>query len=96
MIIAPILLLSLPADYFDHAGSSISVFEWIGVSGHYSQGLTRGCMHLLHGDLQGAVAFNRLSIAVLPLIGGLWFWGLYGEITRYRRIYLKKDDSHGL
>jgi hypothetical protein len=37
-----------------------------------------------------------LSIAVLPLIGGLWFWGLYGEITRYRRIYLKKDDSHGL
>lgn len=89
MTIVPILLFLLPADFFDHSRTSFSVFEWLGVSGHYSQGLTRACMHLIHLDFQGAAAFNRLSFFVLPLIMVLWGWGLFTEIRRYRRVYLR-------
>ncbi|MCU0293304.1 MAG: DUF2752 domain-containing protein [Thermoanaerobaculaceae bacterium] len=31
-------------------------------------GITRACWHLLHGDLAGALAHNRLVVLVAPLL----------------------------
>jgi hypothetical protein len=84
-IVAPIFLLLLPVDYFDH-GQSISIFEWIGVDGYYSKGLTKACMHLLHLDIRGAASFNKLSFVVLPLIVGLWTMGFLREVRLLRHI----------
>lgn len=38
----------------------------------YACGLTRGVMHLLHLDFQGAWAFNRITFIVTPLLFLFW------------------------
>lgn len=43
----------------------------------YSSGMTRALSRLLHGDLEGAWAFNPLVYVVLPLILGLIGWNAW-------------------
>ena len=93
MLIVPILLLCLPADYFDHSSSKISVFEWLGVSGHYSQGLTRGTMHLIHLDFEGAANYNRLVFVVVPILLFLYVGSLYREVKRYKNTYMNSRQD---
>ena len=59
-ILFPILLIVLPADYFDH-GQSISLFELFGAENYYSKGMTRAVMHLIHFDFQIAWSYNKLA-----------------------------------
>lgn len=73
-ILVPIVLLLLPADFFDH-GESISLFSQLGVEGFYSQGLTRASMHLIHLDFAAAAEFNPLAFLVVPLIAVVWGMG---------------------
>ncbi|MEM0997446.1 MAG: DUF2752 domain-containing protein [Bacteroidota bacterium] len=82
----PILLLCLPADYFDE-GESISFFAQLGVEGFYSEGMTRACMHLLHLDFLGAANYNQLSFFVMPILGILWLSALGREISVFRKAY---------
>lgn len=54
----------------------------------YSSGMTRALSRLMHGDLEGAWAFNPLVFLVAPLIVGLvaynaWRW--YGQARATRR-----------
>jgi hypothetical protein len=77
----PIILWSLPADYFDH-GKSISLFALFGVEDLiYSTGMTRSIMHLVHFDFQGASSYNKLSFIVLPLLFLLWLKLLLKEFN---------------
>ncbi len=72
LVSLPIILLILPANYFDE-GASISVFSYFDVADLvYSTGMTRGIMYLIHGDFQMAMSFNKLTIVVLPLLILLW------------------------
>ena len=89
MIIVPILLLCLPANFFDNSSIKFSVFEWLGMEGHYSQGLTRASMHLIHLDFAGASSYNRLAFVVVPLLAGVYALSLYREIKRYRSAYFQ-------
>jgi hypothetical protein len=84
MLIVPILIFVLPKDYFDHGGTKFSLFEQLGMNGHYSQGLTRGSMHLLHGDFQGAAAYNKLCFIVVPLLAIVYAGTFWQQIQRYR------------
>lgn len=68
----PVLLLCLPATFFDQ-GRSISLFELAGVEDYYSKGMTRAVMHLIHLDFSTAWEYNKLSFIVFPLIA--WVWG---------------------
>lgn len=68
----PVVLLCLPATFFDH-GKSISLFELAGVEDYYSKGMTRAVMHLIHLDFSIAWEYNKLSFIVFPLIA--WVWG---------------------
>jgi hypothetical protein len=76
----PILLLLLPANYFD-TGKSISIFAMLGVEGYYSEGLTRACMHLIHFDFIGASRYNSLSYFVVPILAILWISALSRELS---------------
>lgn len=67
----PVLLLCLPATFFD-TGQSISLFELAGVENYYSKGMTKGVMHLIHLDFEGAWQYNKLSFIVLPLLAYVW------------------------
>ena len=79
-ILGPFLLLILPEDYFDY-GKSVcpsKVFldlECVGC------GLTRGVMHLIHLDFEGAWQFNKIAFIIVPI--GVLFWiHLLGKVLK--------------
>ncbi len=73
--IAFIILLILPADYFDHGRAtcvSVILFDME----CYGCGMTRAIQHLLHLDFQSAWTYNKLSFIVFPLSIGMILWEL--------------------
>jgi hypothetical protein len=71
LISLPFLLVYLPIDFFDNGETvclSMRVFnlECPGC------GMTRAFMHLIHGDVEGAIDYNVFVIIVLPIAFLLW------------------------
>lgn len=76
IVIVPLLLLILPATFFDH-GESICLSKLLAGTECPACGMTRGCMHLIHLDFEGAFAYNMMSFIALPAVGIVWVqWGL--------------------
>lgn len=76
----PVILILLPADYFDK-GESISIFALAGAEEYaFSTGMTRAVMHLIHLDFGAAAQYNYLSFVVLPLFVILWLKLLGNEL----------------
>jgi hypothetical protein len=71
VIIVPIVLFLLPANFFDK-GESVCLSKTIFNLECYACGLTRACMHLIHFDFEGAFVYNLLSFVVMPLLGFIW------------------------
>ena len=67
LLVIPIVLLILPADYFD-SGQSICLSVLIFDTNCYACGMTRAIQHLIQFDYTTALGFNKLSIIVLPLL----------------------------
>lgn len=82
----PVLLLCMPADFFDH-GQSISLFELAGVEDYYSKGITKAIMHLIHLDFETAWQYNKLSFIVLPLIAFAWSKSFLQQYNRLKRLH---------
>jgi hypothetical protein len=75
-IIVPVILLVLPADFFDQ-GQSICLSVLLLHQECYACGLTRAIMHLIHFEFSDAYYFNPLGFIVFPLLAYqwfLWFW----------------------
>jgi len=66
LIIIPIVLLILPATYFD-TGESICLSKVIFDLECYGCGMTRAIMHLIHFDFKEAWDYNKISYLVLPI-----------------------------
>ena len=67
LIFIPIVLLILPANFFDNGDSlclSLVLFE----RECYACGMTRAIQHLIHFDFSVAYDYNKLSIIVLPFL----------------------------
>jgi hypothetical protein len=77
LILIPIVLLILPADFFDK-GKSICLSIFLFDIECYACGLTRAIQHLIHFDFSIGYEYNRLSILVLPFL----IVSYYGEIKR--------------
>jgi hypothetical protein len=76
IIATPVILLLLPATFFD-SGESICLSKVFFDIECYGCGLTRACQHLIHFDFEEAFAYNMLSFIALPLLGVIWIkWGL--------------------
>jgi hypothetical protein len=76
IIATPILLLLLPAGFFD-GGESVCLSKLLLGRDCPACGLTRGCMHLIHFDLEEAYAYNMMSFIALPMVGIVWVqWGM--------------------
>lgn len=71
LVILPVVLLSLPADFFDE-GQSICISVLLADTECYGCGMTRAIQHLIHLDFRIAYAYNPLSLIVFPLLVGLW------------------------
>lgn len=75
-IIVPVILLVLPADFFDQ-GQSLCLSILLLNQECYACGLTRAIMHLIHLEFGEAYYYNMLAFIVFPLLAYqwyLWFW----------------------
>ncbi|MFK7908881.1 MAG: DUF2752 domain-containing protein [Chitinophagales bacterium] len=77
LIALPIVLLALPADFFDN-GQSICISVLLLDMECYGCGMTRAIQHLIHLDIESAMHYNKISLFVLPCLIFLW----YEEITK--------------
>jgi hypothetical protein len=85
MVITPIILLILPADFFDK-GQSICLSQLLFGVECPACGMTRGIMHLIHLDLENAFAYNMLSFVVLPLLILIWIQWFFKELLLYKKL----------
>jgi hypothetical protein len=85
MLTAPVVLLILPADFFDH-GRSICLSQLLLGMECPACGLTRGIMHLIHLDFENAFAYNMLSFIVLPLMILIWIQWFFKELRIYKKL----------
>lgn len=86
-IVIPIVLLILPADYFDK-GESICISRTLFDIECYACGLTRACMHLIHFQFVDAYYFNPLSFVVFPLLACLWAMWCWNDTKLYKKHHL--------
>lgn len=61
----------LPVGLLDQ-GPVLCPIRLLGGDWCWGCGITRACWHLLHGDLAGALAHNRLVVLVFPLLTFLY------------------------
>ena len=85
LILIPIVLFALPADFFDH-GESVCLSVLIFDQECYACGMTRGIQHLLHLVFLRTSEFNKLSYIVLPVLVYLWI----KELIRAKRMLGKE------
>jgi len=82
LFLLPVILLFLPANYFD-SGKSLCISKLLFQQECPGCGITRACQHAMHFQYQSAWEFNKLVIIVFPLLIFLWFKEV---ITTYRKI----------
>lgn len=86
-VLLPLVLLLLPADYFDQ-GQSLCLSKLLAGIECYGCGMTRAIMHLIHLDFRAAAGFNKLCFIVFPVLSLLWaqwFWQDYKRLQLLRR-----------
>lgn len=75
-LLVPVVLLILPAGYFDK-GESVCLSQVLFNVECYACGLTRATMHLIHLNFTEAFYYNPISFVAFPLLAFLWarwFW----------------------
>ena len=87
LCLTPIVLLTLPADFFD-SGTTVCLSKSLFDTECYGCGLTRASMHLIHFDIETAKKANSLSLVVAPLLSFIWL----REAVRILRILRTKDE----
>lgn len=85
LIIVPMVLLILPADFFDN-GQSICLSVLILDKECYGCGITRAIQHLIHFDFKAAAAFNKLAFIITPILLYFWFDQLKQTIKKIKTI----------
>lgn len=89
IIAAPIVLLLLPAHFFD-TGESICLSKLLAGTECPACGMTRACMHLIHLQFEEAYAYNMMSFIALPALAIVWIqWGIR-EWKIFRRLRLQR------
>ena len=81
LLLVPLVLLVLPADFFDY-GESICISNVFFNTQCYACGLTRAVQHLIHLDVLAAYEFNKLIVIVFPLL----IFVYYKEL---KRVYIE-------
>lgn len=87
LILIPIVLVILPADFFD-SGTSICLSIYLFNAECYACGLTRAIQHLIHLEFLLAYEFNKLSVIVFPLL----LISYFKEVVRICRKFIVYDN----
>jgi len=84
----PVILVLMPVTFFDH-GQNMCISQLLFHQACPGCGMTRGIMHLVHGDFTGAAEYNKLSFVVLPVLLYLIFDDARRTIRIIKRERLK-------
>lgn len=87
IIFTPIILLILPADFFD-SGESICLSQVLFHVECYACGLTRACMHLIHFQFEEAYAYHMMSFIILPMLAIVWIQWFLKEKKAFTKMRL--------
>jgi hypothetical protein len=93
LVIFPLVLMILPANFFDNGHYTICIFKLLTDKDCYGCGMSRACMHLVHFDIKGAAFYNKLSFAVLPVLGGLLVSELVGTLRQYQKLKENRETK---
>jgi Protein of unknown function (DUF2752) len=85
-ITIPIILIILPADYFD-SGQSICLSKVLLDVECFACGMTRAIMHLIHFDWGTAYYYNEISFIVLPILMYLWIKSAWNDWKKLKLLY---------
>jgi len=78
-ILLPLVLLLLPANFFDE-GQSLCLSKLLAGIECYGCGMTRAIMHLIHLDFSAAYQFNKLAFVTFPVLSFLWGQAFFKDI----------------
>ncbi|MCS7037944.1 MAG: DUF2752 domain-containing protein [Saprospiraceae bacterium] len=84
LILIPVVLLWLPADFFDKGEPLCPSKRFFNVE-CLGCGMTRAVMHLLHLDFEMALYYNPGSFLVAPVLGVIWIRWFVQAIRTVRR-----------
>ena len=109
LLLVPIVLWILPADYFDYGGASLCPSQRFFDFECYGCGMTRAVMHFHHFEFSDAIYYNWGVLWAFPLIISIWllwtiraairldFISLYNsKINLFKRIHIKAKEGYGL
>ncbi|MBK7408154.1 MAG: DUF2752 domain-containing protein [Saprospirales bacterium] len=82
----PVVLLILPATYFDK-GQSICLSQVLFGLECYACGMTRATMHLIHLDFTEAFYYNQLAFVVFPLLAFMWAKWFLKDWKQFRALH---------
>ena len=71
LVVLPLTLFILPADFFDHGKVICPSKRFLNLE-CLGCGITRGIQHAIHFDFKMAWMFNKLTFVVLPI--GIFIW----------------------
>ena len=91
IVLTPLVLLLLPADFFDN-GKSICLSKLLANFECYACGLTRGIMHLIHLEFEEAFAYNMGSFIILPLLIVIWIQWFFKEWNAYKKMRVMMNN----
>ena len=89
LIALPVVLWLLPSDFFDN-GSSLCLSRSLFNKECIGCGITRAVMHLHHFEWREAMAFNKMSVIVYPLLVIIWCGKIIRQLKNLEVISLKK------
>lgn len=91
LIVIPILLLLLPASFFDE-GQSVCLSVLLLDIECYGCGMTRAIMHIIHFDFSTAWTYNKIAFIVFPIMVYLYVEFFLKEFAFYKK-YQKEKQS---
>jgi len=81
----PIVLLILPADFFDDGQSLCPSILLLDIE-CLGCGMTRACMHFIHFEFTEAISYNLLVLIVFPLLALIWVMWFRNDLKRLKEL----------
>lgn len=82
LLIEPIVLWLLPADFFDNTGIEICPSKAIFNIECFGCGMTRAVMHMHHFEFSDAIFYNYGVVVIYPALVVVWFIWVKRAATR--------------
>lgn len=91
MLLAPLVLLALPASFFDQ-GQSLCISVLLLDQTCPACGSTRSIMHLIHLDFLTAWEYNKIAVLVFPVLAYVYLDTLLRSFRRLKKWRLSATE----